>query len=295
MIKVFTTKFDFNHYRNSLDAQKKNYKIGLVPTMGNLHKGHLSLIEKSAQDNDITVITIFVNPTQFGPTEDFDKYPRTLDDDLARISSIAITIDSNKEIVVFAPKSIEEIYPKGFSTTISIGAMKEKLEGAIRPTHFDGVTTVVYRLFSIAGAHNAYFGQKDFQQCLIIKKMVLDLELSVVIHIMPIIRNTEGLALSSRNQYLSDKERTLALTLPHTLNIIEKLIKTNQDYKSFIEELKKDERWNYICVLDAKSLEEPDTNTSELVIIGAFKLGNTRLLDNKLVTLKKEITHHDGQ
>lgn len=294
MIKVFTTKFDFNHYRKCLDGQNKNFKIGLVPTMGNLHKGHLSLIEKSAHDNDITVITIFVNPTQFGPTEDFDKYPRTLDDDLARISSIAIAIDSKKEIVVFAPKSIEEIYPKGFSSTISIGAMKEKLEGAIRPTHFDGVTTVVYRLFSIARAHNAYFGQKDFQQCLIIKKMVLDLELPLTIHIMPIIRNTEGLALSSRNQYLSDKERTLALTLPHSLNIIEKLIKTNQDYKSFIEELKKDERWSYICVLDAKTLEEPDTNTSELVIIGAFKLGNTRLLDNKLVTLKKENTHHDG-
>ena len=124
--------------------------------------------------------------------------------------------------------------------------------------------------------------------------MVLDLELPLAIHIMPIIRNSEGLALSSRNQYLSEKERSLALTLPHSLNIIEKLIKTNQDYKSFIKELKKDERWNYICVLDAKTLEEPDTNISELVIIGAFKLGNTRLLDNKLVTLKKENTQHDG-
>jgi len=285
MIKVFNTLYDFTHYRKNISANKS---IGLVPTMGNLHKGHLSLIEKSAADNDVTIVTIFVNPTQFGPTEDYAKYPRTLDDDLSKISSIALNIDGKKDVLVFAPKSPEEIYPKGFSSVISVGEhLTKKLEGAIRPTHFDGVSTVVYKLFNLARAHNAYFGQKDFQQCLVIKKMVLDLELPVTIHIMPIIRNTEGLALSSRNQYLSANERIEALILPHSLIKLEKLIQTNQDYLSFIEDLKKDSRWDYIQVLDAHNLELPTSSTMDLVIVGAFRLGTTRLLDNIQLSLKK--------
>ncbi len=292
MIKVFTTKFDFEHYRQNVIVDKT---IGLVPTMGNLHKGHLSLVERSAHDNDVTIITIFVNPTQFGPTEDFAKYPRTLDDDLSKISSIALLIDAKKDIVVFAPKSPEEIYPKGFSSTISVGEITTKIEGKIRPTHFDGVSTVVYKLFNLSKAHNAYFGQKDFQQCLVIKKMVLDLDLPVKIHIMPIIRNAEGLALSSRNQFLSESERTEALIFPQSLIKIEKLIRTNQNYQALINELKIDSRWDYLHVLDAHTLEEPIKEESlEIVIIGAFKLGTTRLLDNILVTLNKENPHHDG-
>lgn len=279
MITVFTTRKDFTHYRNSL----KNESIGLVPTMGNLHKGHLSLIEKASDDNDITIVTIFVNPKQFGPNEDFDKYPRTLDEDLAKISSVALLINAKKEIVVFAPGSNEEIYPEDFSTTISVGAMTQKFEGAVRPTHFDGVTTVVYRLFALAKAHTAYFGQKDVQQCLIIKKMVKDLEIPIKLHIMPIVRNAEGLALSSRNQYLSDSERTEALTLPRTLQKVEKLILTKQDYKPFVTETMKDKRWDYLEVLDSNNLEQPTDKTTELVIVAAFRLGTTRLLDNILV------------
>lgn len=279
MITVFTSRKDFNHYRNGLNKET----IGLVPTMGNLHKGHISLIEKSTDENDVTIVTIFVNPKQFGPNEDFDKYPRTLDEDLAKISAVALLINAKKEIVVFAPGSNEEIYPEGFSSTVSVGAMTQKFEGSIRPTHFDGVTTVVYRLFSITRAHKAYFGQKDVQQCLIIKKMVKDLDIPIDIHIMPIVRNAEGLALSSRNQYLSETERSEALTLPQTLLKVEKLIRTKQDYKHFVAEVIKDKRWDYLEVLDSNNLEQPNEKTTELVIVAAFRLGTTRLLDNILV------------
>lgn len=280
MIKVFTTRKDFDHYRNAL----KSEKIGLVPTMGNLHKGHLSLIEKSTEENDVTIVTIFVNPKQFGPNEDFDKYPRTLDEDLAKISSVALLISAQKEIAVFAPGSNEEIYPEGFSTMISVGPMTQKFEGSVRPTHFDGVTTVVYRLFTITRAHIAYFGQKDVQQCLIIKKMVKDLDIKIKIHIMPIVRNAEGLALSSRNQYLSESERAEALTLPQTLVKIEKLIRTKQDYKTFVSDvLKNDKRWDYLEILDSDNMEAPSAKTQELVIVAAFRSGTTRLLDNILV------------
>lgn len=279
MITVFTSRKDFNHYRNGLSKET----IGLVPTMGNLHKGHISLIEKSTDENDVTIVTIFVNPKQFGPNEDFDKYPRTLDEDLAKISAVALLINAKKEIVVFAPGSNEEIYPEGFSSTVSVGAMTQKFEGSVRPTHFDGVTTVVYRLFSITRAHKAYFGQKDVQQCLIIKKMVKDLDIPIDIHIMPIVRNAEGLALSSRNQYLSVTERSEALTLPQTLLKVEKLIRTRQDYKHFVAEVIKDKRWDYLEVLDSNNLELPNEKTTELVIVAAFRLGTTRLLDNILV------------
>jgi pantoate--beta-alanine ligase len=282
MIKVFTTRKDFDHYRNTLSTQT----IGLVPTMGNLHKGHISLIEKSIEEHDVTIVTIFVNPKQFGPNEDFEKYPRTLDEDLAKISSVALLITSKKEIVVFAPRKNEDIYPEGFSTTISVGPMTQKFEGEVRPTHFDGVTTVVHRLFTITKAHTAYFGQKDVQQCLIIKKMVKDLDIPIQLHIMPIVRNSEGLALSSRNQYLNDLERVEALVLPHTLQKIEKLIRTKQDYKTFITEALTDKKWDYLEVLDSNNLEQPDNSTEEFVIVAAYRLGTTRLLDNILVPAK---------
>jgi len=255
-----------------------------VPTMGNLHEGHLSLLRKSMEDNDVSVITIFVNPKQFGPNEDFDKYPRTLDADLAKISNLALHAKNiDKEIVVFAPIDNQEIYPLGFNTVIKVLGVTEKLEGARRPTHFDGVTTVVYRLLKIIGAQNAYFGQKDFQQCVVIKKMVLDLSLDINIHIMPIIRNSEGLALSSRNQYLSERERSEALHLSKTLKQIEMLIKNKKDYKELIEAELTNTKWDYLEVLNADNLETPDESTKQLVIIGVYKLGNTRLLDNILV------------
>lgn len=282
MIKLFNNRKDFDYFRETLTTQS----IGLVPTMGNLHKGHISLLEKAIEENDVAIVTIYVNPKQFGPNEDFDKYPRTLDDDVAKISAVAMLLDKKKEIVVYAPNFDEGIYPEGFSTNISVGPMTQKLEGAVRPTHFDGVTTVVYRLFAITKAHQAYFGQKDVQQCLIIKKMVYDLQIPIKINIMPIIRNSEGLALSSRNQYLSESERTEALVLPHTLQKVEKLIRTKQDYKTFVSEAKaNDKKWDYLEILDSQNLETPTEKTQEVVIVAAYRMSSARLLDNILVTI----------
>jgi pantoate--beta-alanine ligase len=279
MIKVFTTRPDFENYRASLNHDS----IGIVPTMGNLHEGHISLLKQSIIDNTISVITIYVNPKQFGPTEDFAKYPRTLDTDLARISNVAL--HTEKEIVVFAPSGNEEIYPKDFNTTISVKQVTQKLEGKFRPDHFDGVTTVVYRLFTIIGAKNAYFGQKDYQQCVVIKKMIQDLSLPVNMIILPIIRNSEGLALSSRNQFLSNDERSIALNLSTVLKKIEVLIKSNGDYKTLIAKELTNNKWDYLEVLDSKDLEEQTPDTTEIVIIGVYKLGTTRLLDNILVKI----------
>lgn len=280
MIKVFTTIKDYRHYRKNLHHNS----VGIVPTMGNLHEGHLSLLKKSVEDNDVSVITIYVNPKQFGPNEDFAKYPRTLDEDLAKISNLVLHLEkTEKEIVVFAPKDNEEIYPKGFNTLIRVLGVTEGLEGAKRPTHFDGVTTVVYCLFKIICPRSAYFGQKDYQQCVVIKKMALDLSLDVNIHVSPIIRNSEGLALSSRNQYLNEQERNEALHLPRILKQIEMKIKNRDDYKMLIESELTDTKWDYLEVLNAENLVPPDDKVSELVIIGAYKLGNTRLLDNILV------------
>lgn len=279
MIKIFTTQKDYNDYRNSLAHES----VGVVPTMGNLHEGHISLLRKSVEENKVSVITIFVNPKQFGPTEDFDKYPRTLDADINKISGVALHAGSEKEIVVFAPVSIEEIYPPGFSTTIHVSGVTEKLEGAVRPTHFDGVTTVVYRLFKIIRATNAYFGQKDYQQCLVVKKMVADLSLGLNLHIMPIIRNAEGLALSSRNQYLNEQERAEALHLSRTLKKIENMIRNKEDYRALVDFELTNSKWDYLQVLNAETLEPPVTKTEEVVIIGVYRLGATRLLDNILV------------
>lgn len=279
MIKIFTTQKDYNDYKNKI----AHGSIGIVPTMGNLHEGHISLLRKCVEDNKVSVITIFVNPKQFGPTEDFDTYPRTLDADVNKISSVALHAGPEKEIVVFAPASNEEIYPEGFSTTIHVAGVTEKLEGALRPTHFDGVTTVVYRLFKIIGATNAYFGQKDYQQCLVVKKMVKDLSLPINIHIMPIIRNAEGLALSSRNQYLNEQERSEALHLSRTLKKIENMIRNKEDYRALVDFELTNSKWDYLQVLNADTLEDAESKTKDFVILGVYRLGQTRLLDNIVV------------
>lgn len=280
MIKVFTTIKDYDHYRNNLAHDS----VGIIPTMGNLHEGHLSLLKKSLEDNTVSVITIFVNPKQFGPTEDFDKYPRTLDADLAKISNLALhQKDVEREIVVFAPRNNDEIYPAGFNTIISVKGVTEILEGARRPTHFDGVTTVVYRLFKIVRPANAYFGQKDYQQCVVVKKMVQDLSLAINIQVLPIIRNSEGLALSSRNQYLNESERLEALHLSKILKQIENKILNKVEYQSLIDSELTNEKWDYLEVLNADNLQIPDELTKTLVVIGVYKLGSVRLLDNILV------------
>lgn len=280
MIKVFNTRKSFDQYRSAIT----NKSIGLVPTMGNLHEGHISLLKSSIEENDVSIITIFVNPKQFGPNEDFNKYPRTLEDDLTKIENLILHLKlDSKEVVVFAPLSNDEIYPEGFSTTISIGDLKTILCGKVRPIHFDGVTTVVYRLFAITKPHQAYFGQKDYQQCVIIKKMIHDLELPIKMHIKPIIRNAMGLALSSRNQYLTNEELEKALYLPRTLKKIENLILNNEDYQTYINQQKQDSNWDYLEVLNSENLNSDFKSNDNLVIVAAYRMNQTRLLDNILV------------
>src|SRR5262245_44847369 len=187
-------------------AQKRAGKtLGLVPTMGALHAGHLSLVERSLRECDFTVISIFVNPKQFAPHEDFSKYPRHLDDDLAKLAALDVDL-------VFAPP-VEEIYPPGFSSYVDVGALAEPWEGHFRPGHFRGVATVVLKLFQIAPADHAYFGRKDYQQVVVVQKLVADLNLPIEIVVCPIVRAADGLALSSRNIYLSEGQRRSALVM----------------------------------------------------------------------------------
>ncbi|GAE89106.1 pantoate-beta-alanine ligase [Acetivibrio straminisolvens JCM 21531] len=191
--------------------------IGFVPTMGYLHEGHLSLVNMSLQNNDYTIMSIFVNPTQFGPNEDFDRYPRDMERDLKLAESAGVD-------VVFAP-SVKEMYPDGYNTYVNVEGITEVLCGKSRPGHFRGVTTIVAKLFNIVEPHRAYFGQKDAQQVAVIKKMVRDLNMNIEIITCPIVREEDGLAMSSRNVYLSPEERKSALILSKSLMESEELIK----------------------------------------------------------------------
>jgi pantoate--beta-alanine ligase len=190
-------------------AKAKGQTIGLVPTMGALHEGHGSLVQKSVAENDVTIVTIFVNPKQFGPSEDFARYPRQLENDLEILSA-------HKATAVFAP-SIGEMYPEGFRTKICVPDMSNVLCGAFRPGHFDGVCTVVLLLLNLAQANKAYFGLKDFQQFSILRRMCLDLSHSTEIVPMPTVRETDGLAMSSRNRYLDSNARQIAAAIPLAL------------------------------------------------------------------------------
>lgn len=207
MIRVVRTVGELN--AALLPHWKARDKIGFVPTMGALHEGHVSLLEKSVAENAVTVLSIFVNPTQFGAGEDFSKYPRTFEEDLARAEAAGVQY-------VFAPTP-EVIYPEGWRTFVEVEKLPDVLCGRFRPGHFRGVTTVVYRLFSLVKPGVAYFGQKDLQQCLVIGRMVEDLMLPLRIEIVPTMREEDGLAMSSRNRYLSQTERAQALVISRAL------------------------------------------------------------------------------
>lgn len=292
MIKIIPTRTEILELTRSLNPKT----TGVVPTMGNLHEGHMSLIKQSLNDNEDTIVTIFVNPKQFGPNEDFDKYPRTLENDVNLIQKTFHKELEKKNLFIFAPKSVGEIYPQGFDTTIKIGEITNILCGANRPGHFDGVTTVVYQLFHLANAYHAYFGQKDFQQVKVIQKMIDDLSLNVKIFTMPISRDNDGLARSSRNQYLSTSDRTHALILPKTLIRIEDLLKKQSWLHSFIElnniieenmTLKNTPiKWDYIEILDSKNLNEVTPSTTSVAILGALRINGTRLIDNRIVDIR---------
>lgn len=257
--------------------------IGFVPTMGALHEGHLSLVRKSVEDNDITVVSIFVNPTQFGPSEDFYQYPRDLESDKEKLSYY----DPD---CIFVPQNAE-MYPDGFSTSITIGDMGKILCGVSRPGHFNGVATVVLKLFNIVFPDRAYFGQKDYQQTVLIKKLVRDLNLPVNIIVCPVIREEDGLAMSSRNAYLSREERKAARIIYKALQHAEQLVSSegiNDDatLKSEMKKLIKSEplaKIEYIEIVNPRDLTALKGAIQSAVICIAVRIGHTRLIDNIMV------------
>ena len=260
--------------------RKEGYSVGLVPTMGYLHEGHGSLIEQSVKNNDKTVVIVFVNPTQFGPNEDLEKYPR----DIERDSKLVEHIGGD---IIFNPEASEMYSSAGF-TTIKVEGLSEKLCGITRPTHFAGVCQVVSKLFNIVTPDNAYFGLKDFQQYVIIKTMVDDLNFPVKINPVEIVREESGLAMSSRNVYLTDDERKSALSLSIALKTAKSLI-SNREYNSskIISEMKQIinnypyTKIDYIKIVNTTTLNDIDYIENEkYAVLLAVYVGKTRLIDN---------------
>ena len=264
----------------SLRLKREGRIIGLVPTMGYLHDGHLSLIKKARRENDIVIMSNFVNPLQFGPKEDFATYPRDLDRDNKLAESAGVDY-------VFAPTT-EEMYPQGYDTYVEVkGPITEKMCGKSRPGHFKGVTTVVLKLFLITQPDRAYFGQKDAQQAIVIRKMVTDLNVPVKIITCPIIREEDGLALSSRNTYLSSEERLQALALPRALSAGRDMIMKGetdpQKVRLHIKQMLESSpgiRVDYVEVVDGDDLSDLSVIKGKVLLAAAVYVGKTRLIDN---------------
>jgi len=267
-----------NMQKKADEIRRNNKTIGFVPTMGYLHKGHLSLIEKAKKIADFIVVSIFVNPTQFGPNEDLDKYPRNFerDEKLCR--------DAGAD-VIFYPKT-EEIYPEPYFTFVEVTEITGSLCGLSRPEHFKGVTTIVNKLFNIVKPHKAVFGQKDFQQFQVIQKMTQDLNMDIEIIGAPIVREHDGLAMSSRNKYLSETERQNALVLNKSLTLAKDLLKIGKTESNFIKEkmtkliTSVPSQIDYVEIVNAKSLKPVDIVSDNTLFALAVKIGNTRLIDN---------------
>ena len=267
--------------RTLVKLEKNNGKsIGVVPTMGFLHEGHLSLMREAKKETDFVVVSIFVNPTQFGPNEDLESYPRDLTRDLALCASVGVDL-------IFVPE-VEEMYPEGYSTyVVCEGEITKKLCGASRPTHFKGVTSVVAKLFNMVSPHKAFFGQKDAQQVAIIKKMVRELNIDIEIVSCPIVREPDGLAMSSRNTYLSPEERVDARVLSQALNEVKQQLDSGvRDVKILLEGMKlkisdcQSAKIDYISIVNANTLEDIDLIQGEVLVAVAVKIGKTRLIDN---------------
>jgi pantoate--beta-alanine ligase len=266
-------------------ARRKDKKIGFVPTMGALHIGHISLIKKAKQQTDFVVVSIFVNPTQFGPSEDFKKYPRPIKSDLAICRKAGVD-------VVFAP-SAQEMYPDENLTWVNVEKLTKPLCGKLRLGHFRGVATVCAKLFNIVAPDVAFFGQKDAQQALVIKQMVADLNMPLKVVVCPTVRQAEGLAVSSRNQYLTRQQKKDATYIFRALKKSESQIKQGiKRSKSIIGEMKKilkqvpSIKIEYISIVDAETLQELDKITGRVLIAVAVKIGSTRLIDNILLDVK---------
>ena len=261
-------------------ARQENKRIGLVPTMGNLHEGHLALVQMALQRSDYVVVSIFVNPMQFGPNEDLDSYPRTLSEDQHKL------LDAGSHLV-FAP-SVSEIYPEGMNnhTQVSVPSVSEGLCGASRPGHFDGVSTVVIKLLNMVQPDIAVFGEKDFQQLAVIRKMAHDLCLPVQIMGAPIVRAADGLALSSRNGYLDEAQRRTAPQLHQSLQYIDRQLQAGRvDFEVLIQEARAmlgqaGFTPDYLELRDTATLQPVTADTREIAILAAAFLGKTRLIDN---------------
>ncbi|MBE6427031.1 MAG: pantoate--beta-alanine ligase [Planctomycetaceae bacterium] len=266
---------------------RQGLRIGLVPTMGALHAGHISLVKESLKNSDWTIVSIFVNPTQFAPGEDFEKYPRTLESDLALLEA-----ENEKEnIIVFTP-SADEMYPKNFYSYVDVAGVAQPLEGAFRPTHFRGVATVVLKLFNMTRADVAFFGQKDFQQVQVIRQFVRDLNVPIEIRMSPIKREEDGLAMSSRNRYLSSEARQRALCLSDSLNRAKEMILSqNCRSRSAVEaEIRKilehpKHSIDYAVIVDPETLlpRPGDEIVLPVAILLAVRVDDTRLIDNLVI------------
>jgi pantoate--beta-alanine ligase len=261
---------------------------GFVPTMGALHEGHLSLVRRARQENDISVVSIFVNPIQFGPSEDFQKYPRDIEGDAEKLRGEGVDI-------LFMP-DIAAMYPKGFVTHVEVGEISEKLCGAFRPGHFRGVATVVAKLFNIVKPVRAYFGQKDFQQTVVIGKMVKDLAMDIDVVTCPTIRERDGLAMSSRNAYLNEGHREASTVIYRCLREASDLIKSGiieiqAVKKAMHEELLREPAVSgvdYAGIYDPETLNEPSEIKEAMLLAVAVRIGDTRLIDNIVINVKKE-------
>lgn len=253
--------------------------LGLVPTMGYLHEGHMSLARRARDENATVAVSIFVNPTQFAPNEDFASYPRDMESDLAKLAAAGVDL-------VFAP-SVDEMYAAGFDTRIDVGSIAQRLEGEHRAGHFIGVATVVCKLLTITRADRAYFGQKDAQQCLVVKRLNADLNLGAEIVVCPTVRDADGLALSSRNAYLSAAEREAALALSKALAAAADMHKSGIRDAALIRarmteiiEREPLARIEYVSVADAEDLRELDAIEGAALVSLAVRIGKTRLIDN---------------
>lgn len=256
--------------------------LGFVPTMGALHEGHLSLIRQARQDCDSVVVSIFVNPLQFGPAEDFSAYPREVDEDAARAVKAGADL-------IFAPDT-GEMYPEPQSTKIAVGELGNALCGRFRPGHFEGVATVVAKLFNLVCPQRAYFGAKDWQQLIVIKKMVKDLNIPVEIMAMPTVRDPDGLAISSRNRYLTAEQRAQALVLPRAIRSAAEMIrggvKNSKSAATAAKELiaaEDDVKLEYFSICRPDDLEEVGEIDGSVLVAAAIYVGETRLIDNMVV------------
>lgn len=273
-MKVIETIAEMKQTRRELSGA-----VGLVPTMGYLHEGHLELVRQAKANNPWAVVSIFVNPTQFGPKEDFGAYPRDIPRDLKMLETV-------KTDFVFIPP-VAEIYPTRFSTWVDVEKVTERLEGAARPGHFRGVATVCNKLFNIVAPTRAYFGQKDAQQCVVIKKMVSDLNMNLEIVIVPTVREPDGLAMSSRNTYLKPDERKAAVVLYQSLNLAQRMWSQGEKdaekiRRAMIQHIKKQPLANidYVSIADAETLEELKEIKPPALVSLVVKIGRPRLLDN---------------